>query len=77
MPEIDIGERYDYSNYCHRGSKGVRPENTIVAFNKAIDEGADGIETDVHLSKDGKLVIIHDEMLIGPQMEKAAFLIKP
>lgn len=46
---------------AHRGSKGVRPENTIVAFNKAIDEGADGIETDVHLSKDGKLVIIHDE----------------
>jgi glycerophosphoryl diester phosphodiesterase len=46
---------------AHRGSKGVRPENTIVAFNKAIDEGADGIETDVHLSKDGELVIIHDE----------------
>lgn len=46
---------------AHRGSKGVRPENTLAAFNKAIDEGADGIETDVHLSSDGELVIIHDE----------------
>jgi glycerophosphoryl diester phosphodiesterase len=46
---------------AHRGSKGVRPENTLVAFDRAIEEGADGIETDVHLSSDGKLVIIHDE----------------
>lgn len=46
---------------AHRGSKGVRPENTLAAFKKAIEEGADGIETDVHLSKDGEMVIIHDE----------------
>ncbi|WP_412988206.1 glycerophosphodiester phosphodiesterase [Pediococcus siamensis] len=46
---------------AHRGSKGVRPENTLPAFEKAIAEGADGIETDVHLSKDGALIIMHDE----------------
>ncbi|WP_353989086.1 glycerophosphodiester phosphodiesterase [Pediococcus argentinicus] len=46
---------------AHRGSSGIRPENTIPAFIKAIEEGADGIETDVHLSKDGAMIIMHDE----------------
>lgn len=46
---------------AHRGSKGTRPENTLPAFNAAIDDGADGIETDVHLSADGHLIIMHDE----------------
>ena len=36
------------------------PENTMPAFEKAIDAGADMIELDIHLSKDGKLVVIHD-----------------
>lgn len=46
---------------AHRGSKGTRPENTLVAFRTAIADGADGIETDVHLSRDGHLIIMHDE----------------
>lgn len=46
---------------AHRGSKGTRPENTLPAFAAALTDGADGIETDVHLSKDGHLIIIHDE----------------
>lgn len=46
---------------AHRGSKGTRPENTLLAFQAALDDGADGIETDVHLSKDGHLIIMHDE----------------
>lgn len=46
---------------AHRGSKGIRPENTLPAFEKAIEEGADGIETDVHMSKDKHLIIMHDE----------------
>ena len=50
-------------NFAHRGFKGKYPENTMIAFEKAIDAGADGIEFDVHLSKDGELVIIHDETL--------------
>ncbi len=50
-------------NFAHRGFKGKYPENTMLAFNKAIEAGADGIEFDVHLSKDGEIVIIHDETL--------------
>lgn len=45
----------------HRGASHDAPENTMEAFKLAIDQGADGIETDVHMSKDGVLVLMHDE----------------
>lgn len=45
----------------HRGAKGYRPENTMVSFEEACAQGADGIELDVHLSKDGVLMVCHDE----------------
>lgn len=48
---------------AHRGYSGVYPENTVLAFEKAIDYGADGVELDVHLTKDGKMVVCHDESL--------------
>lgn len=47
----------------HRGERTVVPENTIAAFRYALDCNVDMIETDFHLSKDGKLVVIHDHML--------------
>lgn len=47
----------------HRGYSGKYPENTLLAFQKAIEAGADGIELDVQFSKDGQLVVIHDETL--------------
>ena len=47
--------------WAHRGASGYAPENTLVAFQKAIDLKADGIELDVQMTKDGQLVIIHDE----------------
>lgn len=50
-------------NIAHRGYSGKFYENTMIAFKKAIEYGADGIETDVQLSKDGIPVIIHDETL--------------
>lgn len=50
-------------NIAHRGFKGAYPENTMLAYEKAIEAGADGIEFDVHLTKDRELVIIHDETL--------------
>lgn len=50
-------------NIAHRGFKGAYPENTMLAYEKAIETGADGIEFDVHLTKDSELVIIHDETL--------------
>ena len=48
-------------NFAHRGFSGKYPENTMLAFEKALEVGVDGIELDVHLTKDGELVIIHDE----------------
>jgi glycerophosphoryl diester phosphodiesterase len=47
--------------YGHRGASGYLPENTMVAFEKAVEMGANGIETDVQMTKDGVLVLIHDE----------------
>ena len=45
----------------HRGYSAKYPENTILAFRKAIEAGADGVELDVWLTKDGEVVVIHDE----------------
>ena len=50
-------------NFAHRGFSGKYPENTLLAFSKAIEEGVDGIENDVHLTKDGVLVVMHDELV--------------
>lgn len=50
-------------NFAHRGFRGKYPENTRLAFKKAIEAGVSGIEFDIHLSKDGEIVIIHDESL--------------
>ncbi len=47
--------------WAHRGASGYAPENTLEAFGKAIELKADGIELDVQMTKDGQLVIIHDE----------------
>jgi len=48
---------------AHRGFSGAAPENTLAAFQKAIEVGSDMLELDVHLSKDGQLVVIHDPTL--------------
>jgi glycerophosphoryl diester phosphodiesterase len=48
---------------AHRGYSSRYPENTIPAFEKAVAAGADMIELDVHLSQDGRLVVIHDERI--------------
>jgi glycerophosphoryl diester phosphodiesterase len=47
----------------HRGACGELPENTIPAFGLAATQGAVILETDVHISRDGALVLIHDEVL--------------
>ena len=52
IPEILI--------FAHRGANSVAPENTLKAFNKAIELKANYIEFDVHQSKDGEIVIMHD-----------------
>jgi glycerophosphoryl diester phosphodiesterase len=45
---------------AHRGASTLAPENTIEAFRLAVEQGADAIELDVHLSQDGQLAVIHD-----------------
>ena len=49
--------------WAHRGANEYAPENTMEAFEKAIRLGADGIELDVHQTRDGEIVVIHDEKL--------------
>lgn len=49
--------------YAHRGASGYAPENTLEAFELAVRQGADGIELDVHMTRDGELVVAHDETI--------------
>src|SRR5690349_12465081 len=49
--------------YAHRGGAALRPENTIAAFDYGLSLGADGLEFDVRLSRDGVVVVHHDETL--------------
>lgn len=46
--------------FAHRGASAHAPENTLAAFELAVEQGADGIELDVKLSADGHVVVIHD-----------------
>src|SRR5699024_2605220 len=45
----------------HRGASAQAPENTLAAFRRAIEDGAQLLECDVHLSADGRVVAMHDE----------------
>jgi glycerophosphoryl diester phosphodiesterase len=47
-------------NFAHRGASVVAPENTLEAFRLAAESGAGGLELDVHMTRDGRIVVIHD-----------------
>jgi glycerophosphoryl diester phosphodiesterase len=47
-------------NLAHRGASALAPENTIEAFRVAVEAGAGGLELDVHMTRDGHIVVIHD-----------------
>jgi glycerophosphoryl diester phosphodiesterase len=47
----------------HRGARGLAPENTLVGFERALDLGVSAMETDLHLSADGAIVLFHDAQL--------------
>jgi glycerophosphoryl diester phosphodiesterase len=49
--------------FAHRGGAALRPENTLIAFDHGLSLGADGLELDVHLSRDGVVVVHHDATL--------------
>ena len=48
---------------AHRGASGQYPENTLLAFRRAIEQGVDALELDVHRTADDELVVIHDSTL--------------
>src|SRR5437762_5364508 len=49
--------------FAHRGGSALAPENTIAAFDNGLALGADGLELDVHLSRDGIVMVHHDRTL--------------
>src|SRR5262252_9755429 len=49
--------------FAHRGGSALAPENTMAAFDNGLALGADGLELDVHLSRDGVVVVHHDRLL--------------
>jgi len=55
--------RRDRLVFAHRGGAKLAPENTLAAFARGMAEGSDGVECDVHLSRDGVPVVIHDATL--------------
>lgn len=56
---------------AHRGAKRERPENTLAAFARALELGADALELDVHATRDGVVVVHHDPTLGGTRAEAA------
>jgi glycerophosphoryl diester phosphodiesterase len=55
--------RSSHRVFAHRGGSGLAPENTLAAFDNGLALGADGLELDVHLSRDGVVVVHHDKLL--------------
>ena len=53
-----------FVNYAHRGASEYTPENTLLAFYTGVYMGANGIETDVQMTKDGILVLFHDDTIL-------------
>src|SRR5262245_10210769 len=58
--------RQTFNLQGHRGARGLRPENTLPSFEAALDAGVSSIDTDVHLTRDGVPVLIHDPRVSGP-----------
>src|SRR4249919_3256007 len=47
--------------YAHRGASAERPENTMPAFERALEIGVDVLEMDVHVTRDDRLIVAHDD----------------
>jgi len=65
---LSIREAYAASRtliFGHRGAMADAPQNTLASFQLAVDQGADGVELDVQLSRDGHIVVVHDFSVDG------------
>lgn len=62
-PEIAIKSFPQFLSEGHRGARGLMPENTIPSMIKAIEEGSNVIEVDIHISKDKQVVVTHDPVI--------------
>ena len=51
------------ADFAHRGASSKAPENTLEAFRLAVEEGAGGLELDVHMTSDGWIAVIHDDFV--------------
>lgn len=58
-----MNDKYYPVIWAHRGASGIMPENTLLSFQKAAELKADGVELDIQLTKDGQIVVMHDERL--------------
>lgn len=58
---------------AHRGASGLVHENTIEAFEKAVEIGADCIELDIRKTKDGKIIVFHDRTIDGKEISSLLF----
>lgn len=64
MPRADsksAATQFDWTVIAHQGGNHLRPDNTMRAFRHAVELGVDALEMDVHATRDGTLVVIHDE----------------
>lgn len=52
---------HDLRLYAHRGASAERPENTMAAFERAVELGVHALEMDVHVTRDGHLIVVHDD----------------
>jgi glycerophosphoryl diester phosphodiesterase len=60
-------------NIAHRGARAFAPENTLEAIDKAVPFGCHMVEIDIHMSKDGELIVVHDDDLVRCSDVKTVF----
>lgn len=63
FPDDSFGPGSPLHVIGHRGAAGVAPENTLPSFHRALEVGVDAVELDLHCSRGGELVAIHDDTL--------------
>lgn len=71
LPETEGGR--ELKLIAHRGGRGFGPDNTLEAMEKAVGSGVRMIETDVHVSADGQLVICHDATVSGHSVSRTTY----